>query len=127
MMAHSPSHTHGTRNVEAAMIMRDAASFLKGLVPKYSDAPSATLIFHDAFERRATSPNTTAKPTPASGWRIIWVDDDLFIIQFLSLYLAESTKAWLDHLSRNAINCWDDLWEVFTDNLQGTYVHPGNP
>jgi hypothetical protein len=23
--------------------------------------------------------------------------------------------------------CWDDLWEVFTGNFQGTYVCPGNP
>jgi hypothetical protein len=53
--------------------------------------------------------------------------DDLYIIQFLPIYLAESAMAWLDHLLRNAINCWDDLWEVFTNNFQGTYVCPGNP
>jgi hypothetical protein len=54
-------------------------------------------------------------------------NDDLFIFQFLPIYLAESTRAWLDHLPRNAINRWDDLWEVFTSNFQGTYVRPGNP
>jgi hypothetical protein len=53
--------------------------------------------------------------------------DDLFIIQFLPIYLAKSARAWLDHLSRNAINHWHDLWEVFTGNFQGTYVCPGNP
>jgi hypothetical protein len=55
-----------------------------------------------------------------------WANDDLFIIQFLPMYLAESARAWLDHLSRNTINRWDDLWEVFTGNFQGTYVRPGN-
>jgi hypothetical protein len=54
-------------------------------------------------------------------------NDDLFIIQFLPIYLAESTRAWLDHLPRNAINRWDDLWEVFTGNFQNTYVCPSNP
>jgi hypothetical protein len=53
--------------------------------------------------------------------------DDLFIIQYLPIYLAESARAWLDHRPINAINCWDDLWEVFTGNFLGTYVRPGNP
>jgi hypothetical protein len=69
----------------------------------------------------------------------IWLEDyrltcraggatnDLFIIQFLPIYLAESSRAWLEHIPRNAINCWDDLWEVFTDNFQGTYMCPSNP
>jgi hypothetical protein len=55
------------------------------------------------------------------------VTDDLFIIQFLPIYLAKSVGAWLDHLPRNTSNCWDDLWEVFTSNFQGTYVRTGNP
>jgi hypothetical protein len=42
--------------------------------------------------------------------------DDLFIIEFLPIYLAESAREWLDHLLRNAINCWDDLRPVFTSN-----------
>jgi hypothetical protein len=29
--------------------------------------------------------------------------------------------------SRNAIHFWDDLWELFTRNFQGTYVRPGKP
>jgi hypothetical protein len=59
--------------------------------------------------------------------RVGGAHDDLLIIQFLPIYLADSTTAWLDHLSRNTINRWDDLWEVFTGYFQGTYVHPGNP
>jgi hypothetical protein len=43
--------------------------------------------------------------------------NDLFIIQSLPIYLAESIRACLDHLPRNAINYWDDLWEVFTGNF----------
>jgi hypothetical protein len=42
---------------------------------------------------------------------------DLFIIQFLPICLAESARAWLDHLPRNVMNSWDDLWEVFTGNF----------
>jgi hypothetical protein len=58
--------------------------------------------------------------------RAVGANDDLFIIRFLPIYLAESARAWLDHLLRNAINRWDDLWEVFTGNFQGTYVRPNN-
>jgi hypothetical protein len=55
------------------------------------------------------------------------VNDVLFIIQFLSIYLEDSTRAWLDYLLRNVIDSWEDLQKIFTSNFQGTYVHPGNP
>jgi hypothetical protein len=67
----SPSHARETPIAVAETIARDATLVPKGLVPRYSEAPCAMLIFHDAFERRAASPNTTAKLTPLSGWRII--------------------------------------------------------
>jgi hypothetical protein len=47
---------------------------------------------------------------------------DLFIIQFLPIYLADSARAWLDHLSRNVIYSWDDPWEIFTSNFQDAYM-----
>jgi hypothetical protein len=53
-------------------------------------------------------------------------NDDLFIIQFLPIYLAKSARAWLDHLPRNAINSWDDQREVFTGNFQGRYMRPSD-
>jgi hypothetical protein len=55
------------------------------------------------------------------------VNDDRFIIQFLPIYLANSASAWLDHLSRNVADSWDDHWEIFTGIFKGTYVRPGNP
>jgi hypothetical protein len=55
------------------------------------------------------------------------VDDDLFVIQFLPIYLADTTKDWLDHLPRNSINCWEDPKEIFSRNFHGTYVRPGIP
>jgi hypothetical protein len=54
-------------------------------------------------------------------------DDDLFINQFLPIYLADSTRASLDHLLRNIFNDWEDLKEIFMGNFQGTYVWLGNP
>jgi hypothetical protein len=42
------------------------------------------------------------------------VDDDLFIIQFLPIYLAEKTRVLLNHLPRNMIDSWEDLKEIFT-------------
>jgi hypothetical protein len=55
------------------------------------------------------------------------VDDDLFIIQFLPIYLADSAQAWLDHLPRNIIDSWENLYEIFTGNFQGTYTRRVNP
>jgi hypothetical protein len=49
--------------------------------------------------------------------RVGGVNDDLFILQFLLIHLANSARTWLDHLPRNIIDIWDDLWEIFTDNF----------
>jgi hypothetical protein len=45
------------------------------------------------------------------------VDDDLLIIQFLTIYLADTSRDWLDHLPKNSIDCWEDLKEIFTSNF----------
>jgi hypothetical protein len=60
-------------------------------------------------------------------YRVGGVNDDLFIIQFLPIYLVDSARAWLDHLPRNVINRWDGHREINAGNFQGTYVCPGNP
>jgi hypothetical protein len=54
-------------------------------------------------------------------------DSNLFIIQLLPIYLADTYRACLDHLPKNWINCWEDLKETFTNNFQGTYIWPDNP
>jgi hypothetical protein len=59
--------------------------------------------------------------------RVGGVDDDLFIIQFLPIYLADSARAWLDHLPRNVIDGWEDLMEIFISNFEGKYVWSNNP
>jgi hypothetical protein len=51
--------------------------------------------------------------------------DDLFVIKNLHLYLGDSARMWLEHLSRDKIHNWTDLRRVFVDNFQGTYIHPG--
>ena len=55
------------------------------------------------------------------------MDNDDFIIRNLPLFLADSTRAWLEHLPSNAIQSWADLREIFVGNFQGIYKHPGNP
>jgi len=54
-------------------------------------------------------------------------NDDDFIIRNLPLFLADSARAWLEHLPSNAIQSWVDLREIFVGNFQGTYKRPGNP
>jgi hypothetical protein len=44
-------------------------------------------------------------------------DDNLFVIQFLPIYFTDKVRAWLDHLPRNTIECWEDLKEIFTDKF----------
>jgi hypothetical protein len=54
--------------------------------------------------------------------RVGGVDDDLFMIQFLPIYLADMSRACLDHLLRNSVDCWEDIKEIFTRNFHGTYM-----
>jgi len=51
-------------------------------------------------------------------------NDDDFIIRNLPLFLADSARAWLEHLPSNAIQSWADLREIFVGNFQGTYKRP---
>ena len=60
------------------------------------------------------------------GYRAGGADDDLFIIQYLPLYLAESARAWLEHLPANNIHSWTDFKCIFMGKFKGTYVRPGN-
>jgi hypothetical protein len=81
------------------------------------------------FGNRATIAKYDGKTNP-SVWlkdyylacRVGGADDDLFINQFLPIYLANLARAWLDHLLRNMIDCWEDLKEVFT----GFEIFTGN-
>ena len=43
--------------------------------------------------------------------------DDNFIIRNLPLFLADSARAWLEHLPSNAIQSWADLMEIFVGNF----------
>jgi hypothetical protein len=45
------------------------------------------------------------------------VDDDHFIIRNLPLFLANSTRAWLEHLPARHIHNWADLVKVFMWNF----------
>ena len=45
------------------------------------------------------------------------VDDNLFIIQYLPLYLAESARAWLEHLPTDNIHSWADFKCIFVGNF----------
>ena len=58
--------------------------------------------------------------------RVGGVDDDYFIIQNLPIFLAETARAWIEHLPTNCICSWADPKRVFVGNFQGTYVWPGN-
>ena len=46
------------------------------------------------------------------------------IICNLPLHLADSARAWLEHLPANQIHDWHDLVETFVGNFQGTYLRP---
>ena len=54
-------------------------------------------------------------------------DNDDFIIRNLPLFLADSTRTWLEHLSPNRIQSSADLKKIFVGNFQGTYKCLGNP
>jgi hypothetical protein len=83
------------------------------------------------FPKRFRVPNNIVKCVRLEDYHLTCkagkVDSDMFIIQFLPIYLANTSKAYLDHLPRNLIDCWEDIKEIFTGNFQGTYIRPGNP
>jgi hypothetical protein len=94
---------------------------------------------HDAcFPRHFRVPNNIIK-YDGNTYPNVWLEDyrftcraggadnDLFIIQFLPIYLADTSRAWLDHFPRNSIDCWEDLKEIFTSNFYGTSVRPTIP
>jgi hypothetical protein len=92
-------------------------------------ATCATHVSLSIFECPIMSSSTMAKPTPSvwlEDYRLMCraggVEDDLFIIQFLLIYLADTAKAWLDHLPKNSIDCSEDLKEIYTRIFQGTYL-----
>jgi hypothetical protein len=45
------------------------------------------------------------------------MDDDRFIIHNLSLFLANSARAWLEHLLACRIHNWADLIKIFVGNF----------
>jgi hypothetical protein len=116
MMTYSLNDVCETCAAGAVTTVKDAVSVQKGLAQRRLEAPFVTLVSQSIFEHEATSSSTTAKPTPASGWRITashakrvqWTN--LFMVQFLLIYLADSARAWLDHLLRNFMHpgySWD--------------------
>jgi len=54
-------------------------------------------------------------------------DNDDLIIRNLPLFLANSARAWLEHLPSNTIQSWADLKEIFVGNFLGTYKWLANP
>jgi hypothetical protein len=106
-----------THIVAGAMIERGAASTLRGQRP----GPKAfgRNVHHACFPMHFRAPNNVIKydgKTNPSVWledyyltcRAGRADDNPFIIQFLPIYLADTTRAWLDHFPRNSIDCWED-------------------
>jgi hypothetical protein len=107
---HSPSALCGTHAVEGVMTERDVTSTPKDQTQRHSES---TCMMHNFKRFRAPSNiiKYDCKTNPS-----IWledyhhacmtgeVDDDLFIIQVLPIYLANSARAWLDYLPRNVIH-----------------------
>ena len=59
--------------------------------------------------------------------RAVEAEGDDFIICNLSLYLTDSTRTWLEHLTEDRIHSWADLREIFVGIFQGMYKRPRNP
>ena len=88
-------------------------------------------ILNAAFPSRYRPPTNIPKYSGKTNPRL-WLEDyqlacqaggannDDFIIRNLPLFLADSARAWLEHLPSNAIQSWADLREIFVGNFQGT-------
>jgi hypothetical protein len=87
------SHVHGAQFLECFQALSNIVT--------YDDKTNPSFWLEDyRLERRAGG-----------------VDNDLFIIQFLPIYLTDSARAWLDHLPKNMIDNWEDIKVIFTGNF----------
>jgi hypothetical protein len=77
-------------------------------------------MYDACWTKRFCAPNNIVKydgKTNLSDWLVDYhitcraggADNDLFIIQFLPIYLVDMSRASLDHLPRNSIDCWEGL------------------
>jgi hypothetical protein len=108
---HSLSTTHVTHTEVDKVTGRGATSILRDRGSRHSEAMCMTHVSQNVFRR----PNNIIKydgKTNPSVWledyrracRVGGADNNLFIIQFLPIFLADMTRAWLDHLPRNMID-----------------------
>jgi hypothetical protein len=72
--------------------------------PKHFQAPNNIIKYDEK-----TNPSVWLEDYRLA-YKVGGADDELFIIQFLPIYLADSARAWLDHLPRNVIDCWSISW-----------------
>jgi hypothetical protein len=79
--------------------------------PKHFWAPHSVVRYDDK-----TNPNVWLEDYNLA-CRAGGADDDLFISQFLPIYLADMARAWMDHLLRDTFDNWEDLKEIFTGNF----------
>ena len=47
--------------------------------------------------------------------------DDNALANYLPAALKGSARSWFVHLPPNSISSWEDLWQQFVANFQGTY------
>ena len=51
--------------------------------------------------------------------------DTFFMIQYLPIYLTDSTRNWLNNLREGTIKRWADLEKAFCNHFEGAYTKPG--
>ena len=47
------------------------------------------------------------------------------MIQYLPIYLTDSTRNWLNNLREGTIKRWADLEKAFCNHFEGAYTKPG--
>ena len=85
---------------------------------------SSTLRPPPRYRLPTNIPKYSGKTNPGLWLEDYWLacqaggtNDDDFIIRNLPLFLADSARAWLEHLPSNAIQSWADLREIFVGNF----------
>lgn len=58
--------------------------------------------------------------------KVVGATGSYFVTRFISIFLVDAARTWLDHSRESNIKVWYNLQKLFVDHFGGTYTKPGS-